>query len=300
MSRVKTKRIIAIVGPTASGKSSLGIELAKKFDGEIVNGDSRQIYRSMNIGTDKPHIVNGCVEDIPHHLFDVADPVELLGVAEFQHLAYEAIDSVLKRGKLPILVGGSGYYVQSVVEGWEFPRVIRDQRLRQGLEHEPTTTESLKELFDTLAALDPATATIINRNNKRRLIRAIEIAQSQGARMPLQRVPRYESLVIGIQTNRDELYKKIDARIDEMLASGLEKEVRELGARYGWTPVLRSTIDYAEWEDCLGTDARGKISHTTLELIRATLQRNHRALVKKQMTWFRKQKHIRWIENLES
>src|SRR5205085_6096513 len=216
--------LIVVLGPTASGKSTLGIVLAQRFSGEIVSADSRQVYRGMDIGTAKVTREEQALA--PHHLLDVADPREVYSVAQFQQQATAAINDILARGKQPFLVGGSPHYIYAVVDPLDIPRVPPQPELRRELEARP-----LSELVAQLEELDPQSAAIIDRKNARRVIRALEVCLVSGKPFSEQRgaaAPLYRSLLLGTDWPRDVLYARIDARVDERMRSGMVQEVRGL------------------------------------------------------------------------
>jgi len=231
--------IVVVVGPTAAGKTDLAIALAAALGGEIISADSRQIYRGMDIGTAKATPEQRA--RAPHHLLDVVNPDQVLTLAEYQHMAYDAITGVQSRGLVPILAGGTGQYVRAVTEGWQIPAVAPDPALRAALEAE--ALEAGAEAFHArLAGLDPRAAARIDYRNVRRVIRALEvclvtgrpISELQSKEPPPWRAGR-RACWIGVTRPRPELYARIDARVDRMIAGGLVEEVRALaGAGYGW------------------------------------------------------------------
>ncbi len=285
---MSNKKLIVILGPTASGKTALAIKLAKQFDGEIVSADSRQIYKELNIGTAKPTKKER--EAIPHHLVDVISPTQEFNVVIYKKLAIQAIKDIQKRGKVPFLVGGTGLYIQAVVDNIEFPRVPAQWNLRKELEKKST-----KELFEIYKKLDPRGAKFIARENKRRLIRAIEVCKVTGKPFFEQRKRGkvlFDILQIGIKVNKEELRARISKRVEEMFKSGLEEEVKRLVEKYGFEIPLLQTIGYQEWQEYFA----GKITKKELkEKIKLhTLQ-----FAKRQITWFKKDKRIKWIKNYQ-
>ncbi|MBZ9572617.1 tRNA (adenosine(37)-N6)-dimethylallyltransferase MiaA [Patescibacteria group bacterium] len=278
------KKLIVILGPTASGKTALAIKLAKKFNGEIVSADSRQVYQGMNIGTGKT--TKKEMASIPHYLIDVVKPNQEFNVAVYKKLAIEKIKDVQKKEKLPFLVGGTGLYIGAVVDNIEFPKVTPQRKLRKELEK-----KSAKELFEIYKKLDPEGAKFIEKENKRRLVRAIEVCEVTGKPFFEQRKkgkPIFEVLQIGVKLPREELKKRISKRIDKMIELGLEKEVKKLVKKYGWISSLQ-TIGYQEWLPYF----EGKINkkEATAEKIKThTLQ-----FAKRQETWFKKDKRIKWV-----
>src|SRR5712692_2940128 len=229
------KRVIAIVGPTGIGKTALAVTLAQTFPGEIVSADSRQIYRYMDIGTAKPSPAERAA--ISHHLIDVVDPDQTLTLAEYQALAYAAIDDIHARGKIAYLVGGTGQYVTAVLEGWQAPEVPPNEALRAELEAY-AAEHGAKALFDRLRALDPDSAARMDPRNLRRTIRALEVCIQTGQPFSVQRrktPPPFSVLEIGLTMDRAALYSRLDTRIDQMMAAGLLDEVRALHQRgYSW------------------------------------------------------------------
>ena len=222
------KPLIAIVGPTAVGKSGLAIELSRRFKGEIVNADSRQLYRGMDIGTAKPD--KAARSHVPHHLMDVLEPDHSYSIALYQRQAYQAIDDILESGRLPFLVGGSGLYVKAVLEGLQVPAVPPDIAHRAELEAEAQHNGG-QELYKRLALVDPLAAARIGPTNVRRVIRALEVHQTTGKRFSElggKQRPAYDTLIIGLTCPRRELYRRIDLRVDDMMKKGLLDEVRLL------------------------------------------------------------------------
>ncbi len=285
------RRLIAIVGPTATGKSELAVFLAGSVGGEIINGDSRQVYRYMDIGTAKPSREYENI--VPHHLYDIVDPDEAFNLAEYQERAGGIIEDIFKRGKVPFLVGGSGLYVWSVLEGWKIPRIEPDRELRRRLE-EKASREGPESLYLELEKEDPDAAKRIDARNVRRVIRALEICYKQGCpggphgKEP----PDLFSYVIGLSADRKELYRRIDRRVDEMLSRGLVEEVKGLLSR-GYserTAVLSSAVGYKEIIKYLKME---------LSLEEATVRikfETHR-LARKQLAWFREaDERIKWLD----
>jgi tRNA dimethylallyltransferase len=283
-------KLLVIVGPTASGKSSLGIALAKKFDSEIISADSRQIYRGMDIGTAK--VLN--TESIPHHLIDIRNPDEDYAVAEFKRDATVAIHEILMKKKLPILVGGTGLYVKSVVDNLDIPEIKADPTLRAQIENE-IATKGLPAIFEKLVELDPEAAYIVDPKNPRRVVRALEVAILTGRPFTAQRLksePLYDTLEIGINPPPEILRERINRRIDEMIKNSLVAEVKNLLKKYGPTPTAFDAIGYREIIDHLE-------DKTTLEDAVAAMKLNTWHFAKHQLTWFKKDKKIHWVENTQ-
>jgi tRNA dimethylallyltransferase len=264
--------------------------LARVLDGEVVSADSRQIYRGMDIGTAK--VTRQERAEVPHHLIDVVDPDDTLTLAQFQRTAYAAIDAILARGRLPLLVGGTGQYVRAVIEGWGIPEVAPHERLRAALERLST-----EELARWLQALDPVAAGRIDLNNPRRLIRALEVTLVSGRPISVQQTkspPPYRILQIGLTMPRPLLHKRIDARVERMLESGLLEETKRLAEEYGWELPAMSGLGYAQ----LGTFLRGEA--TLSEAVEAIKHATHR-FVRQQRNWFKPDNPaIHWFDVTEA
>ncbi len=279
--------LIAIVGPTAVGKSALALDLAETFAGEIVSADSRLIYRGMDIGTAKPSAAERA--RVPHHVIDVADPGEAFALVTYQHLAFQAIAEIHARGKLPVLVGGSGLYVRAILDGLNIPRVTPDLARRAELER-----ESVGELYVRLQQRDPLAAAKIDPRNKRRVIRALEVCENAGkpiSEMQTRQAPNYRIFRIGLTLPRDELYARINTRVDAMMSAGLVDEVRALLTR-GYTkdtPAM-SGLGYRQ----IAAYLAGEISRE--EAVRL-IKRDTRRFVHHQYSWFRlNDVRIHWFE----
>jgi tRNA dimethylallyltransferase len=272
------RTLVVVIGPTAVGKTAVSLHLAEVLNGEIVSADSRQVYRGMDIGTDKA--APNAREKVPHHLIDVVDPDETFTLAQFQRLAYAAIDDIAARGRLPFLVGGSGQYVRAVVEGWGVPEVAPQDQLRALLE-----MLSTEELVRWLAVLDPVAARRVDLRNRRRLIRALEVTLVTGRPISAQQIkspPPYRVLQVGLTLPRSLLYQRIDVRVERMMAVGLLDETRRLAERYGWDLPSMSGLGYAQ----LGAYLRGEV---TLEEAEAAIKRETRRLVRHQANWFKRE-----------
>lgn len=279
--------VIVLVGPTAVGKTKTGIELAKAFNGEIVSGDSVQVYRGMDIGSAKVTVEEA--EGIPHHLIDICDPDEAMSVAKFQTLARAAIDDIYARGKLPILVGGTGLYVRAILYDYEFTERPVDHALRKSLELE-AETDGPEVLHARLQSLDPKRAESIHRNNVRRVIRALEVAL-QGDAQAMDSLPsqHYAYKLFVLHADRDVLYERINQRVDLMLEAGLIEEVeRLLATGYRDTQAMRA-IGYKEVVPYLD-------GLTTRERMTETLKQHTRKFAKRQLTWFRHQFDGIWVD----
>lgn len=283
--------VAVIVGPTAVGKTEVALRLAGRLDGEIISADSRLFYRGMDIGTAKPTAEERA--RVPHHLVDVAEPDEPWSLAVFQRAAAEAIAGVHARGRLPFLVGGTGQYIQAVLQGWEIPRQEPDLVLRQALERWGQAVGH-EGLHRRLAVVDPEAAGKIDARNVRRTIRALEVVLRTGRRFSEQRLRSnspYSLLIIGLKRPRTELYQRVDARIEAMLAAGLVEEVRGLLEK-GYSPDLPtlSAIGYRE----ICAYLQGKM---TLEEAVGQMKRLTRRFVRHQGAWFsEKDPSIHWFE----
>ncbi|UCE98102.1 MAG: tRNA (adenosine(37)-N6)-dimethylallyltransferase MiaA [Dehalococcoidia bacterium] len=283
-------KLIAIVGPTAVGKSRLALHLAREFTGEIVSADSRQIYHFMDIGTAKPSRQE--ISLIPHHLIDIIKPNETFSLAQYQKLASQAIDAIILRKRLPLLVGGSGQYVWSVVEGWGIPKVPPDPEFRHKLEKRAARGDS-EELYQELLMRDPKTAGRIDQNNIRRVIRALEINKAgyELVNKKLINSVTYNVLIIGLTMDRGILYRRIDSRIDNMVERGFVEEVKGLinmGYRLN-LPAL-SSIGYRQIGDFLE-------GRTTLEAAIQQIKYETHRFVRQQYNWFsQKDGRIKWYD----
>lgn len=287
-------KIIVIVGPTSVGKTIIALELAKKFNGEVISADSRQIYKEMAIGTGKPPGVwqtregDGVyvVDGISHYGLDVISPEVISSVSDFKKYAYEKIDSILARGKLPLVVGGTGLYIWSVVDNLAMTGSDPDSCLRDELEN-----IELSDLLDRLQKNDPDGFAFVDKGNKRRVIRALEIADGDSGESIANRAklpPRYKFLQIGLTIPREELVAKIDARIDQQILDGFAAEAQALLKKYDSSLPSMSSIGYSQW----AAHARGELSYA--ETILAIKVATHR-YAKKQVTWFKRDKRIEWL-----
>ena len=284
-------RLVAIVGPTGVGKSRLALHLAQTFNGEIVSADSRQVYRHMNIGTAKP--IPQELSLVPHHLIDIINPDEGFSLAQYQQLAYKAIEDIQRRNKLALLVGGSGLYVWSVVEGWGVPQVPSDPEFRHSLERKAIEVGKDK-LYQELMQVDPVAAQRIDPRNVRRIIRALEVyrnTETPFSQLQYKQAPLFGILIMGLTADRAELYRRIDLRVDEMIEQGLVAEVKKLvDMGYAFNLPAMSGIGYKQ----IGMFLRGELT-----LAAATQQikfETHR-FIRHQYSWFRlKDNRIRWFD----
>lgn len=294
-------KIIAIVGPTASGKSALAIEVAQKFNCEIVSADSRQVYRGMDIGTAKPprdhepRTMNNELylsSGIPHHLIDVKNPNEEYTLAEYQNDAVTTIKEILGRNKLPILVGGTGLYIQAVLENLSIPKTKADPELRKKIELE-IAENGLDAVFQKLVELDPEAEYIVDAKNPRRVVRALEVAITTGEPFTAQRRKNEElfnALKIGLNPPQEVLRERINSRVDKMICDGLLQEVMHLVSHYGEDCQAFDAIGYREIIERI----KGKIS---LKEAIVAIQTNTWRYAKRQMTWFKKDKEIQWVKD---
>ena len=281
--------LLAVVGPTAVGKTALGIELALRLNGEVISADSMQVYRGMDIGTAKATVKER--RGVPHHLLDVRDPDQPMTVAEYQGLAEEAIAAIRSRGRLPIIVGGTGLYVRAVVDQFVFTPMESDPDLRASLAEE-AGREGVPALHRRLAEVDPEAAARIHPHDLRRIIRALEVYHQTG--QPLSSLQRAEPrdpesvLLVGLTMDRAALYRRIEERVEQQLRDGLVEEVRGLLDR-GYAPGVgpMGGLGYKEMSLYLRGEA-------TLEEATALLKRDTRRYAKRQFTWFHADPRIVW------
>jgi len=283
-------QLAAIIGPTGIGKSRLAVRLAAAFNGEVVSADSRQIYRYMDIGTAKPDSQQ--MSSVPHHLIDIINPDENFSLTRFQQLATKTISSIQRRGRLPVVVGGSGQYVWALLEGWGVPRVPPNMELRQRLEKRVAAGER-EGLYAELLARDPEYARQIDSRNVRRVIRAIEVSQDKPG-SPISRQqsePPYKKLIIGLTTDREDLYSLVDRRVDRMIEQGLVEEVQGLVSRgYGYSLPSMSAIGYRQ----IGAYLRGE---ATLEADIQQIKFESHRFVRQQYNWFKLgDSRINWFD----
>jgi tRNA dimethylallyltransferase len=273
--------VVVILGPTAVGKTAIAIQLAEKLNGEIISADSRLFYRGMDIGTAKPTRQEQL--RVPHWLIDIANPDEVISLAVFQKQAERAIQNIYSQHHLPFLVGGTGQFLRSIIEGWQIPPVAPNLSLRQALQQWATQLGA-DTLHAKLALLDPLAAKNIDPSNMRRTIRAIEVILTTGKRFSEQRRKGnqlYDLLLVGLSLSREALYQRIDRRIDGMIEAGFIDEVRHL-LELGYSPTLPtlSAIGYAE----LVATIQGRI---TLEEAIVSMKRRTRNFVRRQANWFK-------------
>jgi tRNA dimethylallyltransferase len=276
-------RLIVVVGPTATGKSALALALARQVGGEIVNADAMALYRGLDIGTAKPTPAERAA--VPHHLLDVLDVTEAASVAAYQRDARAAIEALLAGGRTPVLVGGSGLYVQSVVDELEFPGT--DPALRAELETE-LAARGPAALHARLAAVDPAAAEVVLPGNGRRIVRALEVVALTGrpfpARLPETATPRYDAVLLGVDRPTDELDVRVARRVARMFAAGIVEETRAL-ERLRDGPTASRALGYQQ------ILAGGEMTTAAADTVRAT-----RRFVRRQRSWFRRDKRVRWLD----
>lgn len=290
-------RVVCVVGPTSSGKTALGVRLAKKLDGEVINADSRQIYKKFDIGTGKPEGKRGVYEghraflikNIPHYLMDFLSPKEMFTVVEWREKAVDAIKGISKRGHLPIVVGGTGLYVSALVDNFDFPKVEPNPTLRAAFEKKP-----LVDLVKVLLAIDPDARQVVDLKNPRRVIRALEVATFTGKPFTAQKLvsrPQFDVFQVGIRRSREEMYERINATVDEMVARGWVDEIRRLLEEgVPETAPAMSSIGYRE----MLAHVKGTM---TLEIAVSATKRAVRQYAKRQETWFKRDIRIRWAKD---
>ncbi|HLR73481.1 MAG TPA: tRNA (adenosine(37)-N6)-dimethylallyltransferase MiaA [Pseudogracilibacillus sp.] len=285
------EKVIIIVGPTAVGKTNLSIKLAKKLKAEVISGDSMQVYKGMNIGTGK--VTEKEMEYVPHHMLDILNPDEPFSVADYQKQVQKKISDLNKQDITPLLVGGSGLYIQAVLYDYVFSDQKRDETLTKQLEARLETEGNLA-LYEELQQVDPVQAKHIHPNNKRRLIRALEVYQATGKTLSERQAEQnktstYDYYIIGLKMDREALYDQINQRVDTMVQNGLVEEVKHLYERgYEHTQAMKA-IGYKE----LIPYIKGETDlNTAVEL----LKRNSRRYAKRQYTWFKNQMNIHWYD----
>jgi tRNA dimethylallyltransferase len=282
--------LIILVGPTAVGKTEIAIQLAEKINGEIVSADSRLFYRGMDIGTAKP--TRAEQSRAPHHLIDIANPDEILSLAVFQKMATETIADIHMRGKLPLLVGGTGQYIRAVAQGWTPPEVTPDEKLRNELE-KLKDENGIIWLHEKLKSLDPEAAEKIDARNFRRTIRALEVIMTTGRKFSEQRGKSdssYQLITIGLTRPREELYARVDARIESMFAAGFLDEVKNLLAK-GYSPDL-PTMSAIGYRECVRV-VKGELNE---EQAKVEIRRATRIFVRRQGNWFKESDpQIKWF-----
>lgn len=286
------KRIVVVVGPTASGKTALSVELAHRFNGEVVSADSMQIYRKLNIGTAKPTVEE--MRGIPHHMLDVAEPGESYSVSRYEQDGAVCVDDILARGKLPIVCGGTGLYIDALIRGGGFLQSGVDTGLRDQLERE-WEEQGGEAMLARLASFDPDSAARLHLNDKKRIIRAVEVYLQTGITITEHNArtaalpPRYDAIMIGLRTDpRQILYDRIDRRVTKMLEAGLEEEARTLLENGDLAGTAAQAIGYKEMLAYFRGEA-------TLEEAADLIRQKSRNYAKRQLTWFQKDARVQWI-----
>ena len=287
-----SKKIVVICGPTASGKTALSIALAKAFNGEVVSADSMQIYRRMDIGTAKP--TREEMDGVPHHMLDVAEPGEAYSVSRYVEEATACVEDILARGKLPIICGGTGLYIDGLIRGTDYQPAGTDNGIREQLEGE-WEAQGAEEMMARLAAVDPDSAARLHLSDKRRILRALEVYLATGETITVHNartkaIPhRYEAIMIGLNTEpRQILYDRIDRRVGVMLEQGLLQEVQSLLEDGLLEGTAAQAIGYKE----LLAYFRGEM---TLETAADLIRQKSRNYAKRQLTWFRRDERVKWI-----
>jgi tRNA dimethylallyltransferase len=287
------QKLVVITGPTAVGKTKLSIELAKRIGGEIISADSMQVYKYMNIGTDK--ISRDKMEGVPHHLIDFLDPHEDFNVFIFQKLVKEAIEGIASRGKVPIIVGGTGFYIQAVLYDIDFTETDEDETYRHELDKR-ALSEGVHVLHEELRAVDPESAAAIHENNSKRVIRALEYYKKTGRKISEhnteqhQRTSPYDFKYFVLTDDREVLYSRIEKRVDQMIDEGLEAEVKELLAMD--IPKAATSMQGLGYREMIG------YLEGEYDLNRAVylIKRNTRHFAKRQLTWFKRERDVLWID----
>ena len=288
-------KVIVICGPTASGKTALSIELAKKINGEIISCDSMQIYKYMDIGTAKPTLEEQ--KEVKHHLIDFVEPNQRYSVAEYKKDAEKSIEEILSKGKTPIIVGGTGLYVDSLIYGIEYPEIELDEEYRKQLEKE-IEEKGLESLYNKAKEIDSKAMEKISPNDKKRIMRVLEIYMATGKTKTEQEIEsrthevKYDYKVFAIKMDREKLYERINQRVDMMIEKGLIEEVQNILKKYDKFPTAMQGLGYKEVVEYLD----GK---KTKEEMIDKIKMQTRRYAKRQITWFKKNKQTIWIENNE-
>ena len=285
-------KIIVIAGPTASGKTSLAIELAKKIDGEIISSDSMQIYKEMNIGTAK--VTNEEMQGIKHYLIDFVSPDERYSVSDFKKDAENAIEEILAKGKTPIIAGGTGLYIDSLIYSINYPDMEFDEEYRKKLMKIADVSDGLNELYEEAKKIDPEAVEKISCNDKKRIIRILEIYKQTGKnkteqeRLSRLEEVKYDYKVFALNMDREILYERINQRVDKMINDGLVEEVKYIKQKYDKYPTAMQALGYKEVVEYLDNI----INYD--EMIEKIKQETRR-YAKRQLTWFRKNKETKWL-----
>ena len=289
-------KVIVIAGPTASGKTSLSIELAKKINGEIVSADSMQIYKDMNIGSAKPTPEE--MQGIKHYMIDVVSPDERFSVAEYKKHAEKAIKEIIENGKTPIIVGGTGLYINSLIYGIEYNEVPLNEEYRNELENIATMPGGLNQLYKKACQIDKLAMEKISPNDKKRIIRVLEIYNATGKTKTeleiksRQKEIQYDYRVFAINMERNILYERINKRVDIMLENGLIEEVKKIVEKYSKYPTAMQALGYKEVVEYFD-------KKITKEEMIEKIKQETRRYAKRQLTWFRKNKDIIWLNGLD-
>ena len=289
------QKVIVICGPTASGKTKLSIEIAKKINGEIVSADSMQIYKEMDIGTAKPTIEE--MQGIKHYLLDFVSPDKRYSVADYKKDAINAIDEIIEKNKVPIVVGGTGLYINSLIYGIEYPEIEIDIKYRNELERTAEEPDGLRKLYEMAKKIDEEAIKNISPNDKKRICRILEIYHSTGKTKTQQEIesrkngPKYNYIVYGLNMDRDKLYDRINKRVDIMIQDGLIEEVKNVASKYKEFPTAMQGLGYKEVLEYLNGD-------TTKEEMIEKIKMETRRYAKRQLTWFRRYETIKWIDAL--
>ncbi len=291
------QKVIVIVGPTASGKTSLSIELAKKINGEIVSCDSMQIYKDMNIGSAKPTVEE--MQGIPHYVLDEVEPTKRFSVADYKKRAEEAIEKILAKRKTPIVVGGTGLYANSLIYSIEYDDIKLDEKYRNNLMEIANTEEGLKKLYEEAKKIDGKAMKKISPNDKKRIIRILEIYNATGKNKTEQEIEsrkkevKYDYKVFGINMERSLLYERINKRVDIMVKQGLIEEVKNLIKKYPKFPTAMQAIGYKEIVEYLNNEI-------TKEEAIEKIKQETRRYAKRQITWFKRIENLIWLDGLNS
>ena len=286
----KKDRVIAVAGPTASGKSTLAVRLAKKLDGEIISADSRQIYKEFDIASAKPSEAEK--QGVLHHMMDIVSPLEEFTVADFTREAQKLITKITEKGKIPIVAGGTGLYFRALLQDFDIPEVPPNKELREELKN-LAENEGAQAVYRILQKLDEELSKKIHPNNTVKIIRAIEVTKALN--IPMSKVqgrkePPYEVLWLGLNAkNREFLYNRINLRVDEMMEKGLYDEAKRLFEKYGSLDLLAGTIGYQELYDPIFNNA-------SVEDAVEKIKQNTRRYAKRQLTWFRANESMNWLE----
>lgn len=286
------KKIIFIVGPTSVGKTKLGVDIAKEINGEIISCDSMQVYKEFNVGTAK--VTEDEMQGVKHHLIDVITGDKNFNVSDYKYLAEEKISKIIEKGKIPIFVGGTGLYVNSIFYDYDFSKTSENKSLREEIT-KFYEEKGIDSLYEKMLSLDPELNKTIHKNNVKRVIRAIEICMDGNLKFSEQKVDKfkenekYECLVLGLHLDREKLYSRINSRVDIMMENGLLLEVKYLLEKYGEKSQPFTAIGYKEFIPYF----KGELS---LDDSIDKLKQNSRRYAKRQYTWFNKNEQIKWIE----